>query len=71
MTAKEPLDKQPAVITPKEESEYDRMIRERMEAQMDGCCEGGGYKPRYDYKPRPTALQDVPETEKKNSKQKS
>jgi len=37
-------------VTPKAESEYDKMIREKQEFQMDDCC--GGYQSRYDYKPR-------------------
>ena len=41
-------------ITPKEESAYDRMIREKQEAQLEGCCEGG-WLPRSDYKPRPAS----------------
>ena len=67
MTAKEPLEKQPSAtpsvtptampsirtITPKAESDYDRMLREKQESQMEDCC--GGYQPRYDYKPRPAS----------------
>jgi hypothetical protein len=68
------------VITPKEETEYDKMIREKQEAQLEGCCEGG-WQSRYDYAPRPTTPvadtapepqdaqhRDAPQTDKKSSK---
>jgi hypothetical protein len=61
MTGKETSDKPSTApsgikkITPKEESDYDRMIREKQESQMDGCCGGMGYRPHYDYKPRPVS----------------
>jgi len=66
-------------IIPKEESEYDKMIREKQEALMEGCCDGTGYRPKYDYSARrqtadgsqqqKTEVQEhVPETDKKNSK---
>ena len=72
-------DKEQAVasfvtITPKEESNYDRMIRERQEALLNGCCEGYSPYDLYGYKPRPRnpesvpEPQDTPETEKKTSK---
>ena len=70
-------------IVPKEESPYDKMIREKQEAQLEGCCDGG-WQSRHDYKPRATtpasapaepptlidipALPDIAETEKKNNK---
>jgi len=40
-------------VTPKAESEYDRMIWAKQESQMDDCC--GGYQSRYDYKPHPAS----------------
>ena len=69
-------------IIPKEESEYDRMIREKQEAQMDSCCEGYSPYDQYGYKPRPKSpsqdypanpesaaeLPELPHTDKKTNK---
>ena len=69
-------------IIPKEESDYDRMIRKKQEAQLDGCCEGYSPYDHYGYKPRPNTTsqdspdnsesahgqQDAPQTEKKANK---
>ena len=48
-------------VTPKEESDYDRMIQEKQAAQMEGCCDGYSPYDQYGYKPRPkTPSQDAP-----------
>jgi hypothetical protein len=63
------------IITPKEESEYDKMIREKQEARLDGCCDGYspydqyGYKPRHNSPPQDLPNPDsAPQTDKKTNK---
>ena len=64
---KSPADKPPMatpgfkIITPKEETEYDRKIREEQERQMMDCCDGYSPYDQYGYKPRPkNPSQDAP-----------
>ena len=53
------------VLTPKQETEYEKMIRE----QQSGCVGCGDERPAYPVPILPPPLQDVPtETGKKNSK---
>jgi len=61
------------ILTPKQETEYDKKIQEEQQKRMTDCCDGDGYShyDRYGYKPRPPkTLQDtstpVPSTESQN-----
>jgi hypothetical protein len=66
MDAKEFAQKQPmakpgfTVLTPKQETAYDKMIREKQTSVCGGC---GGERPAY-----PTTQNVPPETGKKNGK---